>query len=856
MLSYFKNWHLPYVLLLCCFVALPQSFVFAQDEAEELVVIGTRAQPRSVLDSTVPIDVITGENLRTQGSGDMNFMLRSVVPSFHVNMQPGRDTAALQNPINLRGLAPDHTLVLLNGKRRHRGATITWISDGRSDGAQGPDISVIPAIALRRVEVLRDGAAAQYGSDAIAGVINFELRDDNEGATLEYRHGWFTEDGSEEKSRVSGNAGVPLGDTGFGNFSFEYSSDDPTSRSDTRNDVAAMIEGGNTYIANPAHVWGSPDIDGNFKSVFNMGFDMDGDQRMYAFGNFSKREVDTGFFYREPEDEAEVFATLIDDPDSANPEDQIRVPLVYMVGDADCSQYRVPMAPSGLPTNLDDLRADANCFTYHEWFPGGFQPRFSGEVTDYSAVGGTEGTMINGIGYDFSVSYGKNEAEYYIANTINPSWGPNSPTSFYLGAYIQTETNVNLDLSYEADVGLAALMSIAGGFEWRKEEFEIEQGDRASWEPGIYKDQSGKNGSNGFGGFGPTASGKWSRDNIAVYLDLEADVTPDWTVSSAIRWEDFDEFGTTTEAKVTTRYQMTDALAMRAGIGSGFRAPTPGQQNAYNISTVFDPMTVEPVESGTVPSDSALATLFGGRVLEPEESDNYTLGAIFTQGDLSITVDYFRIEVDDRIFLSEGIDLEQAVREDTTGTLAARIAAAEEADGLSANFSEIRFFENDFDSETDGIDVVVTYDHSWNYGDTEFMLSYNRTETEIKSYSNLSERRKLWIEQGVPETRVVATVNHTFGNCDYMVRYNHYGDWYSDYDSRDNDSRYYGDQGLVDVSMSKRFGGFSVIVGSDNVFDSHPDRSSGAASRGNRYPRFAPAGINGRFVYARFMYEF
>ena len=839
-----KNKNFAYALVLGCFAALPQSLVFAQDEAEELVVIGTRAQPRSVLDSTVPIDVITSETLRSQGSGDMNFMLRTVVPSFHVNMQPGRDTAALQNPINLRGLAPDHTLVLLNGKRRHRGATITWISDGRSDGSQGPDISVIPAIALKRVEVLRDGAAAQYGSDAIAGVINFELKDDADGATLEYRHGWYTADGSEDKDRVSGNVGLPLGDTGFANISFEYSSDEPTSRSDLRSDVARMIEAGNTYIADPAHVWGSPEIDDNIKTVLNMGLDLDGDRRVYAFANYAERDVETGFFYREPEDERGIFAI----PEEIDMNTTIQNALIYSVGGADCSRFETRLTAAGLPQDLEGLRQDDNCFSYHEWFPGGFQPRFGGEVADYGIVGGFEGTMANGLGYDFSASYGENEAEYYLDNTVNPSWGPDSPTSFYIGAYVQSETNVNFDLTYEMDVGLASLLSVASGFEWREEEFEIKQGDEAAWYAGPYKKQNQKNGSNGFAGFNPTASGKWDRQNIALYLDLEVDMTQDWTVGGAIRWEDFDDFGTTTEAKVSTRYQMTDGFAVRAGLGSGFRAPTPGQQNAYNVATVFDPNTVEPKEDGNIPSDSALARLFGGKALEPEESDNYTLGAIFTHGDLSITVDYFRIEVDDRIFLTERIDLANMA---DYGVTQEDIDRAIVADKLNVEFSGIRFFENDFDTETDGIDVVATYSHLWSYGDTEFMLSYNRTETDITNYSNLSEARKKWIEEGVPETRVVAMANHTFDDYEYMVRYNHYGDWWSGYDGR-----YYGEQGIVDVSVSKRFGGLTVLLGSDNVFDSHPDRSSGSASRGNRYPRFAPGGINGRFVYGRVMYEF
>ena len=621
-----------------------------EEEVEELVVIGTRAQPRSVLDSSVPIDVIDSESLIDQGASDMNFMLRTLVPSFHVNMQPGRDASALQNPINLRALAPDHTLILVNGKRRHRAATITWLSDGRSNGAQGPDISVIPGIALKQVEVLRDGAAAQYGSDAIAGVINFVLKDDSEGGELEFRYGRYDEGNNEEKTRVSGNLGMPLTDQGFANVSFEYSSDSPTVRSVLRNDVRGMIEGGNTHIDDPAHVWGSPDIQGNIKTFFNLGMDLDVDRQVYAFGNYARRKVTTGFFYREPEDEGGVFALDKDftvEPYEVAPYDHddnsetpkittkttrtYRIPLIYdrtatgtnysKATEGTCFKYvdevddhindpRVPPDPqantSGLPPDLERLLADDDCFSYHEWFPGGFQPTFGGNVTDYSLVVGMKG-VVNRLSYDISASLGENEADYFIRNTVNPSWGPDSPTAFDLGSYIQKETNFNIDVSYLADVGLASDLNVAAGLEWREEEFEITLGDRESWDRGEYFGNGAKNGSNGFGGFSPTAAGKWDRENKAAYLDLEVDVRPNWTVGGAVRWEDFDNFGTETTAKMSTRIQASETFALRGSFGTGFRAPTPGQQNAYNISTIFDPATVEPVETGTVPSNTEAA---------------------------------------------------------------------------------------------------------------------------------------------------------------------------------------------------------------------------------------------------------
>ena len=854
---------------------LPSTALGEEEEVEELVIIGTRAQPRSVMDSSVPIDVIDRESLVDQGSSDMNFMLRTLVPSFHVNMQPGRDASALQNPINLRGLAPDHTLVLVNGKRRHRAATITWLSDGRSDGAQGPDITVIPGIALKQVEVLRDGAAAQYGSDAIAGVINFVLKDDAEGAELEFRYGWHDEDGNEEKTRVSGNVGMPLTNDGFANFSFEYGSDSPTDRSVLRDDVRGMIEGGNTHIDDPAHVWGSPDIRGNLKTFFNLGMDLEADRQAYAFGNYSRRTVETGFFYREPEDEAGVFAIdkvfTVDPYDHDNNPDTpdittrtYKIPLIYdrtmpdsnySTDTGTCSSYvddvEDRLTAAGLPPDLEGLLADDDCFSYHEWFPGGFQPRFGGDVTDYSLVIGMKGvasSIGNGLSYDISASIGENEADYFLRNSVNPSWGPDSPISFDLGSYIQRDRNINLDVAYMANVGLASDLNIAAGLEWREEEFEITLGDRESWDEGEYIKSGAKNGSNGFNGFGSKAVGVWDRENIAAYLDLEADVRPNWTVNGAVRWEDFKNFGTETTAKVSTRIQASDAFALRASFGTGFRAPTPGQQNAYNVSTVFDPATVEPVDSGIVPSDSALATKFGGKRLEPEESDNFTVGAIFDLDALNITVDYFRIDVEDRIFLSEKIKIGDA---DMDGKVDGYEEVEIDDEALSG-FDTIQFFENDFDTKTDGFDVVLTYSFAGDMGDTDFLLSYNRTETEITKSSNLSQGQIRWIEQGAPETRYSAIVNHEMADWRFLLRYHHFGDWYSGYDSVD-----YSGYGLADIGVTHQINRHaSVSLGSDNVFDETPDRSVRRFSRGNKYPRFSPGGIDGRFIYARLMLEF
>ncbi|MDH5240929.1 MAG: TonB-dependent receptor plug domain-containing protein, partial [Gammaproteobacteria bacterium] len=277
------------------FVAIPQQ-VFAQDDAlDEVITTGTRSKARSVEDSPAPVDVLSADYFSNQGDTDLSNLVRNVVPSYNVNTQPISDAATIVRPANLRGLAPDHTLVLINGKRRHRAAVIYWLGNGISNGAQGPDISVIPSIALKQVEVLRDGAAAQYGSDAIAGVLNFILRDDSEGVVIDGKYGAFSE-GDGDQYSVGVNVGLPLTDAGFANFSFEYGETDPTDRSVQRDDAAALVAAGNTAVLNPAQVWGSPQIDDDLKIFVNLGLELGNGSEAYAFGNYASKHVDGGFY--------------------------------------------------------------------------------------------------------------------------------------------------------------------------------------------------------------------------------------------------------------------------------------------------------------------------------------------------------------------------------------------------------------------------------------------------------------------------------------------------------------------------------------------------------------------------------
>ena len=586
-----------------------------QDELiEEVVVTGSRRAPRSVGDSSAPIDVIGGDDFQNQGAHDMADLLRTLVPSYSVNTQPISDASTLIRPANLRGLPPDNTLVLLNGKRRHRSGLVVVNSGGveLSHGSHGPDVSVIPAIALKQVEVLRDGAAAQYGSDAIAGVINFVLKDNAEGFTIEGRYGQ-TYEGDGENYKISANLGLPWGDQGFVNLSFETSGVEATSRTIQRSDAEGLIRLGNTAVLDPAHIWGSPEIDDDYKFFFNLGRDFGDNNHAYAFGNYAEREVLGGFFFRNPNGRGGVFTRgsdrLIGDM-TPGPIGQTNEGLADGDGidcptltpstngrDFSTREDNPPTAEelaAGIATAtteqaaLDAVIATPNCFVFNERHPGGFTPMFGGSVTDNSLVVGIRGETVNGVIWDLSTGYGSNELDFVIMNTLNASLGPDSPNDFKPGTFQQEEMSFNADFSYPVEIGLASPLNVGFGFEYREEKYEIGQGNEESWIAGPYFSQGFGVGSNGFSGFSPQVAGKWDRGNYASYLDLEVDVTEDLLLGLALRLEDFDDFGATGNGKVSARYAFADSFAARFTASTGFRAPTPGQANLTNVSTSFD----------------------------------------------------------------------------------------------------------------------------------------------------------------------------------------------------------------------------------------------------------------------------
>ena len=790
---------------------------------EEVVVVGSRALPRSVEESSVPVDIIGAEDFENQAGFDMSNLIRSAVPSFHVSDNPSRDLAALLRPVNLRGLAPDHTLVLMNNKRRHRGSVIQWISNGASNGAQGPDISAIPAIALQRMEVLRDGAAAQYGSDAIAGVLNFVLKDADEGVTVEARYGAYTENSGEDMSTIAANIGVPLTDNGFANFSFEYGESAPTDRSVQHGDATALIGLGIANVAVPAKPWGSPTVNDSIKAVANIGVDLSDSNELYAFGNYASREVSTPFFFRSPMNRNGVYKT------SANK---------FLVGGEGCeAKYGdIDSTAANLLSFREMALSDNGCFSFVEMLPEGFTPQFGATISDFSGVIGVRGEFANGLMWDVSASIGENSLAAFNHNTLNASLGPDSPRDFDIGDYTQRDTNFNVDVVYPVDLGGSDL-NVAAGFEARTEEFQITAGERAAWEIGPYNRYGFASGSNGFGGFNPAASGTWERGNLAGYLDLEVNPTEAWRIGGAVRFEDFDGFGSTTNFKLATHLRLSDSFALRASAGTGFRAPTPGQSNARNLSTVVNAVTNEFEERGTIGSTHPVAMALGGRELQPEESRNLSVGAVFAADNgFRLTLDYFSIDIEDRIALSGLFDVTDDIKE---RLVAGGVPEANE-------FTSVRYFTNDFDTETTGIDVVASYGWDTANGTADLLFSFNTTDTEVVDSSSISAGTIRNLEHGWPETRYNLTYRQSFNQWDVVARYSFFGDWYDDHAGAD-----FSGYGLADVQMSYNFAsGLAVTLGAENALDEYPDEAI-SYGNGRRYPRYSPAGHNGALVYAK-----
>ena len=874
--------HLSKRILVCSILLLPyQALVADEGEQaevviEEVVVTGVRGKPRSVMDSAVPVDVIGADELESVSYSDTHDILQSLVPSYNVGRQPISDGATFIRPGTLRGLPSDKTLVLVNSKRRHRAALV---SIGGS-GTQGPDIATIPSAALKSVEVLRDGAAAQYGSDAIAGVMNFILKDNREGISFSVDTGEYFE-GDGLSTTVQGNVGLPLGDSGFLSISAEYSDAEFTQRAEQYceswfclNESSPRFNPAAGYVAfindptfqagvpdaslegDVVQPWGQPNAEAT-RFFYNAGFDLSETMELYSFGNYSQSEGDGSFFYRYP----------------------------------------------GNGT-IEDLRlSDGSIYSPLEIFPGGFTPRFVGEIDDYSFTMGLRGEFSEVTSYDVSGRYGYNEIAYTLMNTINPSLGPDTPTSFRPGDLSNEELQFQIDVSHEMDMGWFSPMVLAFGASYMEETYEVVRGEEASYIPGPFAQQdpfgfcsdgadvtartptaagaaviangSSLNcadagdpvyrvvgvGSNGFPGYSPEFSDTYERDSVGLYVDVSADLTEALFLQAAIRYEDYSDFGTETVWKVAGRYAFTDNFALRSSLGTGFRAPTPGQQGTTNVSTRLP--NGFPVATGLFPAGSAVAEALGATPLQAETSDNFTLGFTANLGELGVTLDFYKIDIADRVYsistLSVSTDPAAGGAYDNFLSLqGAGVVGAESIGGVF-------YFTNAFDSVTEGVDLVLTYPIAWSDSsstEVTFSLNYNTSELDSDASAFLNGEDQADFENRDPEFRGVLTAVHSFGDLSVLGRVRYFGS------SEDADSSPAGSvqnfdaTTFVDLEAAYRINeNLRVAVGGRNIFDEFPDETNRLVNGndyccGRTYPSTSVVDWQGGYYYMRLSADF
>jgi len=892
MKSLFKPLWLIVASSILALVALPAGAQQgADEEIEEIIVSGFRGTPRTAVDSAVPIDSFNSDQIERVAHTDTIDILQTLVPSFNVSRQPISDGSSFIRPMELRGLPPHHTLVLINGKRRHRAALVGIGGDGDA----GPDISTVPSVALYSVEVLRDGASSQYGSDAIAGVINFNLKTDSSGGTLVASAGSMYE-GDGNATTIAGNIGLPLTENGFINLSAEWTdqefsershqyceswfcvdssnpifADSPADRQDYVNGVgsaslspyeqnlqtlypagvsAASVEGS---VVQP---WGNPNHD-SVRFFVNAGIEFGNGMELYGFGNYSDSTGDGSFFYRYP-------------------------------GNGTIEVIR---------------KADGTEFSPLEIFPGGFTPRFEGKITDIGGVLGLRGATDGGFSWDVSGRFGESEIDYRLFNTINPSYGPDTITDFLPGDLINTEAQFQIDLVNEFDMGGSSPLVFAYGFSFLDEEYDVVQSSQlASYDAGPHAqsdpygfcsrevfadgtmivdpddatmmidiggtpdyasrtvlDNAGGGlfassisglaavsglavagldctngddpayrvvgvGSNGFPGYSPAFSETYSRDSYAVYADVSTDVTDNLYLQAAIRFEDYSDFGDELVGKIAGRLRLNDQIALRGSFGTGFRAPTPGQQGTTNVSTRL-PQGL-PVATGLFPAESSVSVALGALPLQAETSTSWTLGLTADLEELTLTIDFYSIEIDDRFRAISTLDVstDPTAGEAYQNFLDLSAAGVVGAESIGGVF----YFQNAIDTKTTGVDIVASYPIAWDNGqqtDLQFAMNYNTTELTADPLGTMNAEDAWDMENRDPNLRWNVTANHSFSDSfSLMARARYYGRWY-DGDNDPVQIQRFSAVAFIDLEGSYRFNdNWSLSLGARNLFDEFPDK--------------------------------
>ena len=791
---------------------------------DEVVVTGTRVASRTRLDSLAPVDVLSSESLESGSTTELAEALATVAPSLDFPRPSITDGTDHIRPATLRGLAPDQTLVLVNSKRRHTSALVN-VNGSIGRGSAAVDLNAIPLAAIETVEVLRDGASAQYGSDAIAGVINLRLRAARDGGDASLTYGEYDTDVQTERGQrdasdgatmtATGWVGLPIGPEGFLTLTGEYRDRDPTSRGDFDNRVP-----GSPVTSR----YGDAEVR-DLTAYINAGLPVENDWGLYMWAGYQNREGSSAAFPR-------IF------------NDARNVPAIY---------------------------------------PDGFLPLIATDIDDWAAAWGARGPLA-GWDADVSLVYGLNEVHYGVEDSLNTSYGADSQTSFDAGAMKYDQLVFNAGLVRGFEVGnMPEPLNVAVGVEARRESYQIEDGEPASYDRGPV--DGAPAGSQGFPGFQPANVLDRDRTAYSAYLDVEARITRQFLASFAVRGEDYSDFGSAVTGKLAGRFDFTDSFALRANVSSGFRAPS--LQQEFFTSTATNFINGVPFEVGTFPATSQVAATLGAQPLDAEKSRNYSLGAVFRLGGFEATVDAYRIDIRDRIVLSENLNTPQ---------VAALIAP------FGANVA--RFFINGVETRTDGIDVVARYALvTDSLGRFDFTAAGNWNDTEVLELpstnviDNICDGQPapctppvlfgrvntLTFESGTPDNKISlgADWSRPFGamNFDVNLKGTRYGEVIEPgvpttteiaaglADARDLHIQ---PDWLVDLAFTGRFmeDKLGLTLGADNLFDQYPDRlpvnrvlptpPGGTvnlnATNALAFSRYSPYGFNGRFLYARMSY--
>lgn len=786
-----------------------QDFVLRPSFGQEITV-GSRAIGAEQ-EKAVPVDVIPHEQIITAPSTETSQVIQKIAPSFNFPRPTITDGTDTVRPATLRGLGPDQLLVMLNGKRRHASALVN-ANNSVGRGSSGVDLNAIPIAAIDNVEILRDGAAAQYGSDAIAGVINLVLKSEPQPLKIEVKGGSTTHaDGQVLDTSLTGGWGIGRGAlflTG------EYRDRYATNRAspDPRDQIRSG-DAGNNPVKQPNTHWGdSYARDLMLFTNFNLPVTEDRKQIFYAFGGFSNRHGSHGGFYRRA------------------------------------------------------LQAQ----NWPQIYPLGFLPLIQPRVIDASLTAGARGELASWF-YDLSAGYGRNKFDFFVTNSLNTSLGPTIPpnqTRFFAGSLKDDQFTTNLDVSRQFRVGMAGPLNVAFGAEWRRDGFEEKAGEPNSWIDGGHADQFGKRATPGaqvFPGFRPANEADVSRSSKALYVDLEGDVLEQLRLGVAGRYEDFSDFGSTTNGKITARYSPMRRLIFRAAASTGFRAPSLSQGNWSAISTNFllNPATglVEPFQTGTYTVNSAVARALGAVPLKPEKSKNLSGGVVWQPMDnLEFTADYFHIDIDDRIVFSGNF----------TG---ARVLPLIQPLGATA----ARFFTNAIDTRSKGYDLVGNHQRPLLGGRIDLSAAYSRNETKIigqvatppqlaglgEVLFDRIERRR--VECGQPKNNIRLLQSWNRAGWSATMRQSRYGEFCS-FTILPADDQIYAARWLADTEISYAWSKYTFAVGAENLFDQFPTRNrvrnaTGAFTAQSNfgiftYPSQTPFGMNGRLVYSRIGYRF